>query len=146
MKVRDFMQNNPRQVITARENTPIPAAMSLLLQNRISCLPVLDDRAELAGIISDKDIFRAAFDDPKGFTDLSVKQLMTTNLLVGLADDDLDYIAGVMTNNRIRHVPIVENKRLIGLLSVGDIVKSQLKNVQIENRYLWKYINDEYPG
>jgi CBS domain-containing protein len=146
MKVKDFMRNNPRQVITARENTLIPTAMSLLLQNRISCLPILDDRAELVGIISDKDIFRAASEDPNGFVDLSVKQLMTTNLLVGLADDDLDYIAGVMTNNRIRHVPIVENKRLIGLLSVGDIVKSQLKNVQIENRYLWKYINDEYPG
>jgi len=146
MKVKDFLRNNPRQVFTARENTPIPTAMSLMLQNRISCLPILNDQAELAGIISDKDIFRAAFDDPHGFIDLSVKQLMTTNLLVGLADDDLDYIAGVMTNNRIRHVPIVENKRLIGLLSVGDIVKSQLKNVQIENRYLWKYINDEYPG
>ena len=146
MKVRDFLRNNPRQVITAGENTPIPAAMSLLLQNRISCLPVLDDRGELTGIISDKDIFRAAFDDPQSFTDLSVKQLMTTNLLVGLADDELDYIAGVMTNNRVRHVPIVENKRLIGLLSVGDLVKSQLKNVQIENRYLWKYISDEYPA
>jgi CBS domain-containing protein len=146
MKVRDFMRNNPRQVVSARENTPIPAAMSLLLQNRISCLPVLNDKAELEGIISDKDIFRAAFDDPRGFTDLSVKQLMTKDLLVGLADDDLDYIAGVMTNNRIRHVPIVENKRLIGLVSVGDIVKSQLKNVQVENRYLWKYISDEYPG
>ncbi|MCX6834888.1 MAG: CBS domain-containing protein [candidate division Zixibacteria bacterium] len=146
MKVRDFMRNNPRQVITARENTSIPATMSLLLHNRISCLPILDDQAELVGIISDKDIFRAAYEDPHGFVDLSVKQLMTTNLLVGLADDDLDYIAGVMTNNRIRHVPIVENKRLIGLLSVGDIVKSQLKNIQIENRYLWKYISDEYPG
>jgi CBS domain-containing protein len=146
MKVRDFMRNNPRQVITARENTLIPATMSLLLQNQISCLPILDDQAELVGIISDKDIFRAAYEDPHGFVDLSVKQLMTTNLLVGLADDDLDYIAGVMTNNRIRHVPIVENKRLIGLLSVGDIVKSQLKNIQIENRYLWKYISDEYPG
>ena len=146
MKVSEFMQKNQRRVITARESTPIPAAMSLLLQNRISCLPVLDDKSELAGIISDKDIFRAAFDDPRGFTELSVKQLMTTNLLVGLAEDDLAYIAGVMTNNRIRHVPIVENKRLIGLLSIGDIVKAQLKDIQIENRYLWKYIKDEYPG
>jgi CBS domain-containing protein len=146
MKVREFMQKNERRIITARESTPIPAAMSLLLQNRISCLPILNDKSELVGIISDKDIFRAAFDDPRGFTELAVKQLMTTNLLVGLEDDNLDYIAGVMTNNRVRHVPIVENKRLIGLLSLGDIVKSQLKDFQIENRYLWKYIKDEYPG
>ena len=146
MRVRDFMQSTPRQVITAAPETPVPQAMARLIENRVSCLPVVSDTAELVGIISDKDIFRAAFRDPLGFTGKQVGDLMTTDLIIGLPDDDFDYIAGVMTNNRIRHVPIVQDKRLVGLLSLGDIVKSQLKNIQIENRYLKKYIHNEYPG
>jgi CBS domain-containing protein len=146
MKVREYLDRNPRRILTVQTQTPIRDAMAMLLDNRISCLPVLGEADNLAGIISDKDIFRAAYKSPSGFIDLVVGNLMTTNLIVGVADDDLDYIAGIMTNNRIRHVPIVEKKQLVGLLSVGDIVKSQLKNIQIENRYLLRYIHDQYPG
>ena len=146
MEVKDFLKNGPRRIITAREDTPVPEAMALLIDNRISCLPVVNDATELVGIISDKDIFRATFENPLGFTKTVVGSLMTTDLIVGLTSDKFDYIAGVMTKNRIRHVPIVENKRLVGLLSLGDIVKSHLSNMEIENRYLKKYIEDSYPG
>jgi len=146
MKVSEYLDRNPRRLVTALSHTSIPDAMALLIENGISCLPIVNTSDEITGIISDKDIFRAAFNNPAGFTEGVVGDLMTTNLIVGVADDDLDYIAGVMTNNRIRHIPIVDNRRLVGLLSVGDIVKSQLKNVKTENRYLWKYIYDEYPG
>jgi CBS domain-containing protein len=140
------LQNNPRKVITTTETTSVPEAMALLIENRISSLPVVNDSVELIGIISDKDIFRAAFEKPRDFTQASVADLMTTDLIVGLAEDDCDYIAGVMTKNRIRHVPIVDGRRLIGLVSVGDVVKSRLTSVEIENRYLKKYIHDQYPG
>ena len=146
MTVKDFLQSNPRQVVTARPSTPVKEAMALLIDKRISCLPVVDDAIDLIGIISDKDIFRAAHNDPNGFIDTTVGDLMTTDVIVGLADDECDYIAGVMTKNRIRHVPIVEEKRVIGLVSVGDIVKSTLSSVKIENRYLRQYISDKYPG
>ena len=146
MKVREYLERNPRRVITVEADRPIPEAMAMLLDNRISCLPVISEGENLVGIISDKDIFRTAYKQPGRFVDRTVGELMTADLIVGVADDDLDYIAGVMTNNRIRHVPIVENRRIIGLISVGDIVKSQLKNIQTENRYLRQYINDQYPG
>ena len=146
MKVADFMKDDPREIITAEADTNIREAMALLLDNRISCLPVVNDQIELLGIISDKDIFRAAYKDPETFTQKVVEDLMTTDLIVGLAGDDFDYIAGMMTKNRIRHVPIVENKRLTGLLSLGDIVKSHLTSIKIENRYLKMYIEDAYPG
>jgi CBS domain-containing protein len=146
MQVKDFMKDNPRQIVTARETTPIPEAMALLIDNKISCLPVVGDNLRLIGIISDKDIFRAAHKDPGGFTGASVADFMTSDLIVGLADDNCDYIAGIMTKNRIRHVPIVDQDRLVGLVSLGDIVKSRLTTVEIENRYLRRYINDKYPG
>jgi CBS domain-containing protein len=146
MLVKDFLQGNPHQLITARESTSVHEAMALLINNKISCLPVVNDDAELIGIISEKDIFRAAHKSPSDFTKAKVADLMTSDLIVGLAEDECDYIAGVMTQNRIRHVPIVKEKRLIGLVSVGDIVKSQLTSIKIENRYLKQYIHDQYPG
>ena len=146
MKVREYLERNPRSILTALVQTSIQQAMAMLLDNHISCLPVLGEGDGLVGIISDKDIFRAAFKNAGGFTTMAVSDLMSTNLIVGVADDDLDYIAGIMTNNRIRHIPIVEGRRLVGLLSVGDIVKSQLKHIETENRYLRQYINDQYPG
>ncbi len=146
MNVREYLERNPRRVLTASAQTSIQQAMAMLLDNRISCLPVLGEGDYLVGIISDKDIFRAAFKNPGGFNTMAVGDLMTADLIVGVADDDLDYIAGIITNNRIRHIPIVEGRRLVGLLSVGDIVKSQLKHIQTENRYLRQYINDQYPG
>lgn len=146
MKVKEFIEKNPKKVITATPNTLIQHAMTRLIENAISCLPVEGSQGELLGIISDKDIFRAAHKNPGDFIDAKVSELMTTDLIVGVPDDEFDYIAGVMTQNRIRHVPIVERKRLIGLISVGDVVKSQLKSIEIENRYLRKYITDSYPA
>lgn len=146
MKVADFMRDNARELITVRAETGIREAMALLIDNKISCLLVVNDQNELNGIVSDKDIFRSAYKDSEGFIDGAVGDIMSTDLIVGLAEDDFDYIAGLMTENRIRHVPIVENKQLKGLLSLGDIVKSRLTSIKIENRYLKMYIEDVYPG
>jgi CBS domain-containing protein len=146
MKVRDFLKSNPQRVVTTRPQTAILEAMALLIENQIGYLPVINDKDEILGIISEREIFRAAFDNPAGFTQAVVGDLMTTDPIVGIPDDDLDYIAGVMSSNRLRRLPIVENRRLVGLLSLWDMVRSQLKNVQAENRYLRKYINNEYPG
>lgn len=146
MIVRDLLQSKQRDAITCAPSTTIIEAMELLINNRISCLPVLNEKDELVGILSDKDIFRCVHEDCDGFTDLTVGEIMTTEVIVGLETDDIGYIAGIMTNNRIRHVPIVENARLIGLLSTGDIVKTQMTHMYIENRYLWQYINGTYPA
>jgi CBS domain-containing protein len=146
MRVRDLLQANPRQTITCLPATPIRKGMALLVEHKISCLPVLDDQNELIGIISDKDIFRALYEKTSGIEILMVGDLMTTEVIVGVEDDEIGYIAAVMTNNRIRHVPIVGGKKLVGLLSIGDIVKSQMSHIEIENRYLWQYISGQYPG
>ena len=146
MLVKEILKSKERAVVTARPSTAVPEAMELLISNGISCLPVVNDDDELVGIISDKDIFKKAHRDPQGFTKTTVNDLMTADLIVGLADDEISYIAGVMTNNRIRHVPIVEDRKLMGLVSVGDIVKTQMEHMEIENRYLRSYIDGSYPA
>jgi len=146
MKAKDILQVKQREPITVSPKTNLKEAMKLLITNRISCLPVLSDDSQLVGIISDKDIFKAIYENPDSFSAMPVGDNMSTNLIVGLADDELNYIAGLMTNNRIRHIPIVKDRQLIGLVSVGDIVKSQMTDIEVENRYLKIYIEGSYPA
>jgi CBS domain-containing protein len=146
MRVRDLLEIKKTQTITTVPAMPVRKAMALMIEHYISCLPVLDEKKHLAGIISDKDIFRALYARPSGIDSLTVGDLMTKDLIVGVETDEISYIAAIMTNNRIRHVPIVEGDELVGLLSVGDIVKTQMSHIEIENRYLWQYINGTYPA
>jgi len=146
MQVKDILRNKNREVITATAATMVPEAMKALIANKISCLPVVSEAHELEGIISDKDIFKKVHEDPEGFQNSTVGELMSRELIVGLMEDEIAYIAGVMTNNRIRHVPIVEDSKLKGLVSVGDIVKTQIESIKVENRYLKQYIAGDYPA
>ena len=146
MLVKDILKCKQKELITALPATTIKQAMELLIDNRISSLPVVDENHKLVGIISDKDIFKKIYETEGDYRVFTVGQLMTTDLIVGLADDELPYIAGLMTNNRIRHIPIVEQDGIIGIISVGDIVKTQMEHIKIENRYLKQYLSNTYPS
>ncbi len=146
MRVNDFLSANPKRLITVRESAEILEAMRLLIEHRISCLLIADDEGRLNGIVSDKDIFSVAYERHCDFAEMRVSDVMTSDVIVGVKSDDLSYIAGLMTKNRIRHVPIVEGDELIGLVSIGDVVKSQMAGIEVENRYLKQYINGSYPA
>jgi CBS domain-containing protein len=146
MRVRDLLQAKQRVLISTVPAIPITKAMALMIDHSISCLPVLDERGKLLGIISDKDIFRQLHKDRKNVDLVTVGELMTTDVIVGVEEDEVSYMAGIMTKNRIRHIPILKGDQVVGLVSVGDIVKTQMSDIQIENRYLWQYINGSYPG
>ena len=146
MKVKNLLDQKDRDVITIIPEASLKESMKILIENRISCLPVVSNDMELIGIISDKDIFTSIYANVESMENDIVSSHMTQDIIVGIPDDDIDYIAGLMTNNKIRHIPIIDNKRIVGLISVGDIVKSQLVNKESENRYLKSYISGEYPG
>lgn len=146
MLVRDLLDaKESRPMVVASPTTTAHEAMTLLIDNRISCLPVMKGN-ELVGIVSDKDLFKLVFEHRTDFSDVPVKEIMTTDLIVGVMDDELDYIAGVMNENRIRHVPIMDGKKLIGLVSQTDIVRRQMKHMKVENRYLRIYIDGFRPS
>ncbi len=141
MLVKTLLENKPREIISAKPSTTVDQAMDLLIQNNIGCLPVIDDDGQLAGIVSDKDIFKKIHKTGGDYHSLKVKDVMTTELIIGLPDDDISYIAGIMDKNWIRHVPIVEAEEVVGLVSLRDIIRSQTNNTEIENRYLNMYMD-----
>jgi CBS domain-containing protein len=144
--VKEILKDQNRSVVTVAQTASVAVAMGTLIENRIGCLPVLDKSGQLVGILSDKDILRAVNQQIDSFQQLTVDDLMTSELIVGLIDDDINYIAGLMTKNRVRHIPIVTKNKLIGVVSIGDVVKNQMEDMKIENRYLKQYINGGYPG
>jgi len=146
MRVSDVLKAKNRGVITTTTGTGITQAMKQLIENGISCLPVLDEEERLVGIVSDKDIFRAIHQNTENFTWMSCGDLMTTDVIIGVEDDELHYIGSLMTKNRIRHIPIMNNEKLVGLVSVGDVVKMSMDHMEVENRYLKNYITGAYPA
>jgi len=140
MNVRDRLESKTRELITCPPETTVVDAMNLMIQNQIGCLPVLGGSGALVGLVSDKDIFKAVYDNQDGYRQLNVKDIMTEDLIVGVPSDDMNYMAALMTKNNIRHVPIMEDKKLIGMISAGDVVKAQMTNIQAENRYLKMYM------
>jgi len=142
MLVKTMLESKSKEIVTAKSSTKIDEAMDLLISKRIGCLPVLDDGGKLVGIVSDKDIFKKIHETKGDYHSLSVGDVMNKAVIVGLPDDDIAYIAGLMGKNWIRHVPIVENEQLIGLVSQRDIISTQAKTKEIENRYLKLYLDE----
>ena len=141
MLVKTLLEQKPRQVFTATPTMSVENAMDLLISNNIGCLPVVTKDGTLVGIISDKDIFRRIHQTRGHYHDLTVEDVMSTDLIVGLPSDEVAYIAGIMDKNWIRHVPIVDGASVIGLISQRDVVKYEAKSHKIENRYLNLYMD-----
>ena len=146
MKVKDILAAKGSRVVTVEKSSSIIDAMSIFSANRVGSLLVMDKDNNILGIIGARDVLMAVINHLDNIKTLTVETIMTTNLIVGTLEDSVDYILAVMTENRVRHIPILEGKELKGLVSIGDVVKSQLKEKDVENKYLKDYIADKYPG
>jgi len=140
MKVSEILANKGPEVFTIAEDKTLSEALRNLVTNRIGVLIVLNHEAKIKGILSERDILNASFKQPADYLNLNVKDFMTTNVVIVEPDDSVDYVENIMTKNRFRHVPVIKDKVLIGLISIGDIVKAQLEEKQDENKYLKDYI------
>ncbi len=141
MKVKDVLSGKSQVSVTIHPEKSLRAAMGLMIDNQIGALPVLCDDGGLVGIITERDLFRYCYHN-KGLDSAAVvADTMTQELIVGVPDDDIDYIARIITKNRIRHIPIVKDEQLVGIISIGDVIKARLEDVSVTNRYLMEYIN-----
>ena len=146
MKVKDILAKKGSSVVTIQGHIAVFEAMSIFSANRVGSLLVVDKSDNILGIIAARDVLMAVLNNLDEVKTLPVEKIMTTNLIVGTESDDIEYIEAVMTENRVRHIPILDGRELKGLISIGDIVKAILKEKDVENRYLKDYIADKYPG
>lgn len=138
MRIRDILRVKGAHVITVPSGHTVHQAMQAMVEHRIGAL-VVDDGL-LSGIITERDILEFVTRSPDRVGSVRVGQIMTREVIVGVPEDPVEYVMEVMTQNRVRHLPVVEGDRLVGLLSIGDIVHTIRQNIEAENRYLHDYI------
>jgi CBS domain-containing protein len=124
MKVSTILSTKGRTIISVRPEQTIREAIRLLTKHRIGALVVLDENGRLAGILSERDIIWKTAENEAIF-DAPVSDVMTLDVVTGLPQDEVMTVAHVMTERRFRHMPIVEGDQLIGIISIGDVLKLQ---------------------
>ena len=146
MKVKDVLTEKGTHVVTVNQEATVYEALQIFAANRVGSLLVLDNKGGIVGIIGARDALMAVVKACDEIRQIKVKEIMTQNIIIGALEDELDNVEIIMTENRIRHLPIIDQNKLAGIISIGDVVKAQLKNIHVENRYLKDYIIGKYPA
>ena len=124
MNISSLLATKSKHVVTIGREDSIADAVALLSEHNIGALVVTEGVGKVVGIISERDIVRLAASEAQ-FQSSLVADVMTRNVIVGLPQDDVMSVAHIMTEKRFRHIPILDAERLIGIVSIGDIVKAQ---------------------
>ena len=132
MKVSDILQSKGNAVATVRPEATISTVVHRLRLERIGALVVSEDGVKVNGIISERDVVNGLAEEGGGLLDRHVDHLMTRAVKTCGREANLRDVMTLMTNRRIRHLPVVEDGRLIGIISIGDVVKSRLQEVEME--------------
>jgi CBS domain-containing protein len=125
MNIASILARKGSRVVTCRAEQSIRQALSLLAEHNIGALVVVDEAGGTAGVLSERDVVREAARDERLFG-RTVGEIMTRDVIVGVPEDDLRAVRHTMTERRIRHVPVIAEGRLIGIVSIGDVVKAEL--------------------
>ncbi len=140
IRVADILKKKGSDVVTIRAGSPILDAVRTMREKKIGAILVTGGKGRIEGILTERDVLRAVDDHGGGIAAMKVDDLMTRNVIVALPDDDTGYLMGIMTQNRIRHIPVVTGEGIAGFVSIGDLVKSKLEDAEFENRMLSDYI------
>jgi CBS domain-containing protein len=138
MKVREILDAKGRGVVTIRPEATVPTALHRLVQERIGALVVSEDGHRVAGVVSESDIVRALAAEGAALVagGRRVADLVTREVATCTPEDTVKHVMAEMTRRRVRHLPVVEDGRLAGIVSIGDVVKSRLEEAEEETTML----------
>lgn len=139
MKLKDIVKAKGSTVFSVHPDKTVKDAIDMLIQYNIGALLVVDD-AKPVGIFTERDILRICATDAERLDEIVVRDVMTGNLIIGQLDDDLEDVMQIMTDRHIRHLPILQEGYVAGMISIGDLVKSQHDEKDVTIHYLKDYI------
>lgn len=140
MIIREILAFKGGTTFSTSPEKPVMEAIQQMVERSIGSLIVLDDAGKMIGIITERDILRAVHKYASGLSEYKVSDLMTTRLIVGGPEDTVDQVRGMMTENHIRHLPVVEGDNLLGVITFHDVAKVCLNEASFENKLLKRYI------
>lgn len=129
-----------RDVVTVAPQAGVRELIALLAEHNIGALIVSQDGRSLDGIVSERDVVRHLHHRGAALLADTVGSIMTGPVTTCTADDEVDALAGIMTERRIRHIPVVEEGVLTGIVSIGDVVKNRLDELEAHRSQLEAYI------
>jgi CBS domain-containing protein len=139
MRISDVLRRKGSEVATIERTATIGQLVVTLAERNIGAA-VVADATGLVGIVSERDVVRRLRDLGGDLLAGTVEQIMTANVFTCSPDDTVDHLAGVMTQRRIRHVPVLVDGELVGIVSIGDVVKSRMDELETDREQLESYI------
>ena len=138
IKVKDMLKDKGLEVIAVDSGVTVDAAVKKMVERNIGAILVMED-GNFVGMFTERDVLKCWVN--KGAYDkILIKEVMSKDLLIIETKDDIDYAMSIMTSKKIRHMPVVENHKIIGLISIRDVVKYHVGNLQSDVHYLKDYI------
>ena len=139
MRARDILDKKGRDVVTVAPGEKLGAAIEILATRNIGAVVVVDGGRPV-GILSERDVVRLLAGAPTGFRENRIDTLMTRDVVTVVETATIDEIKDLMTDRRIRHLPVLADGRLVGILSIGDVVKHRIREAKAEAEALKGYI------
>lgn len=139
MNVRDMLKVTgfkSQALITVGPDEFVSAAIQKLAAHNKGALPVCNDKNELVGIITERDIVRKCFASGADFVNKKIMDIMTKQVAIAHLDDDLDYAISTMKKEKVRHLPIADGKKVVGIISMRDLLGFQYEETQTEIKYM----------
>lgn len=141
MRISDVLRNKGTEVFTVQPDTTVRDFLAVMVERRIGACVLSADGTTVAGIVSERDIARALHERGAAFLTEPVSAIATTDVFTATPDDNLDDLTRVMTERRIRHIPVLVDGQLTGLVSIGDVVKHRMDELESERTHLMEYIS-----
>ena len=140
MFVSDILSQKGGLVFSVTPGTTVAEIAKQLSVRRIGSVLILNDQSAVVGIVSERDLVRALAAHGAQAMELEARQVMTRDVVTCHPDDSIDEVMQTMTSGRFRHVPVVHRGELLGLISIGDVVKARLEETEHETEALKAYI------
>lgn len=139
MRIADVLRNKGTEVVTVAPDATVAALIDALAERNVGALPVVE-AGRLVGIVSERDVVRRLHAAGAALLEERVSAIMTTDVVTCAPGDSAAELAGVMTKGRFRHLPVVVDDALAGIVSIGDLVKARIDMLESEREQLQSYI------
>jgi CBS domain-containing protein len=140
MRISEILRRKGEDVATIEPDGKVRQLLALLAEHNIGAVVVSTDGSTIEGIASERDVVRRLNERGAGLLDEPVSSIMTATVRTCAPGDNIDDLRATMTEHRIRHVPVVRDGRLAGIVSIGDVVKSAIAELETEREQLVDYI------
>ncbi|CAN5220843.1 CBS domain-containing protein [soil metagenome] len=144
MQVSVLLQSKGSEVVTIAPEATVDEVVAMLTRHRIGAVVVSADGASIAGVLSERDVVRTLADQGADALGVPIHQIMTSEVLTCGLETTVEELMTTMTDHRVRHVPVLVDGSLAGLVSIGDVVKDRISSLEHETEVLHNYISNPY--